>query len=206
MDARGMAIAEGDILALCIRLFSELILGRYHLPLPAASDSPLAHLAHSILDEHARGFAAFHGTRRGPEAEYYVLPLAEAAIMALGHAMAYAAAHDSGTVPAPLLEIYKAGVVRENSTWFSEVAGISFAEQRRCEAEALRTAVPHLQQYAKDLGVQDYVRASIIDDATWKRTVQQLTTHSGAGENTGVLNDSTDSSFEIKSRDVRVKL
>ena len=49
---------------------------------------------------------------RGAAVEYYLLPQAERAVMALGHAMAYAAARDSGAVPASLLAIYKAGVVR----------------------------------------------------------------------------------------------
>lgn len=179
LDARGLIIAEGDVLALCIRLFSELLLDRYRLPLPAWGDSSLSHLAHSILGEYSRGISFFSGGHRDSEAEYFLLPQAEAAIRAIGHAMAYAAARDSGHVPASLLAIYEAGVVRDYSAWFSEVAGVSVVQQRQRETDALRGALADLPQFAQALGVQEYVRASIVDDATWKKTVQQMVAYTG---------------------------
>ena len=189
-----MVIAEGDIVVLCIRLFSELLLGRYRLPLPSPSDSSLAHLANSIMDEHVRGAAALPGGHRGAEAEYYILPQAENAIVAMGHAMAYAAARDSGRVPAPLLAVYEAGVVRDYSAWFTEVGGVPIATQRQREADALRAAVPDLLQYAKDLGIEPYIRASIVDDSTWERTLQQLVTYTNSGS--GLVYSSSATDFE----------
>ena len=185
MNVRGGAIAEGDVVAVCINLFSELVLGRYQLPLPPPSDSAFARLAHSIIDEHKRGLATLPGGHRGDAAQYYLLLEAERAVLAIGHAMAYAAARDSGTVPGPLLAIYEAGVVREYSVWFSEAEGVSYAEQRRRETDALRAALPHLRQYAEDLGVKQYVRASIVDDESWSASVAEMTSYSSSTVSTG---------------------
>ena len=136
------------------------------------------------MTEHKDGLAALPGGHRGPDAEYYLLPQAESAVMALGHAMAYSAARDSGSVPAPLLALYEAGVVRDYAAWFAESGGVPVAVQRQRETDALRAAMPGLPQYAEDLGVRAYVRASIVDDATWKWTVKQLVAYRGtdAGE------------------------
>ncbi|KIP07465.1 hypothetical protein PHLGIDRAFT_415065 [Phlebiopsis gigantea 11061_1 CR5-6] len=181
-DVRGIVIAEGDVLVLCIRLFSELLLGRYELPLPPASDSPFARLAHAIMDEHAQGLAALPGGHRSAAAGYYLLPQAERAVTALGHAMALAAARSSRAVPAPLLAVYEAGVVRAYSGWFAESGGVPLAAQREREADALRAAVGGVARYAEGLGVAEYVRASIVGDEAWADTVRQLVAYGGESE------------------------
>ena len=179
MDVRGIVIAEGDVLVLCIRLFSELLLGRYTLPLPPASDSPLARLAHALLNEHAHGLAALPGGHRSDAAGYYLLPQAERVVTALGHAMALAAARAARTVPEPLLAVYEAGVVRAHAAWFAEAGGMPLAVQRVRETDALRAAVGGVAHYTKGLGVALYVRASIVRDETWADTVQQLVAYGG---------------------------
>ncbi|TBU21819.1 hypothetical protein BD311DRAFT_677453, partial [Dichomitus squalens] len=178
-DVRGVIIAEGDVLVLCIRLFSELLLGRYALPCPPSTDSPISRLAHAIMDKHAKGLAALPGGHRSADAEYYILPQAESAIIALGHAMAYAAARDSGRIPQPLLALYETSVMRAYSAWFSEDLGVPLAQQRQQETDALRAALPDLPLFARELGVGNYVRSSILDDATWERSVRQMTTYVG---------------------------
>ena len=84
------------MLALCIRLLSELLLERYTLPMPGPDDSILAQYAHSIIDGHKRRLADFRGGHRSQDAAYYLLPQAESAIMAIGHCSAFAAARDAG--------------------------------------------------------------------------------------------------------------
>lgn len=173
MDVHGAVIAEGDVLALCIRLWSELVLQRYALPLPPPTSSLSARLAHSILTEHTSGITALPGGHRGPLSESYLLPSAERGILAIGHASAYAAARAAG-VPRPLLDLYECGVMRGYSAWFSEEAGVPHKMQRQREVDALRAAVPDLEVYVERFGVGGAVRAAIVDDRTWKGCIGQM--------------------------------
>ena len=178
MDNRGLAIAEGDILVLCIRLFSELLLGRYTLPQPRDGDALLARHAAAIF---ARGRALLASFERGHRDEAFnnlVLPQSELAITALGHALAYDAARAAG-VPAPLLELFECYVVQLDPTWYSEHAGISGDAFRRKEDAAAQAALPQLKEYVDQMDVRRWVTAPILSDAAWSRWHAALPIHSG---------------------------
>lgn len=74
------------MLALCIRLWGELLLGRYALPIPSAKEYLLAKHAHRLLEEARQTLRRLLGGHRSEAAEYELLPEAERAIVAQGHA------------------------------------------------------------------------------------------------------------------------
>ncbi|EGO19913.1 hypothetical protein SERLADRAFT_442727 [Serpula lacrymans var. lacrymans S7.9] len=127
-DGKGVIIAEGDVLTLCIRLFSELLLNRYTIPLPPSDHSLLAHHAHSLLSENLSLLASLPGGHRSPTYNSLILPQAELAIEAMGHALAYAAALASH-VPQPILDVYESAVIRRDPAWYSEHGGLSRVQQ-----------------------------------------------------------------------------
>ncbi|KAI0263647.1 acyl-CoA oxidase [Gloeopeniophorella convolvens] len=177
-DLNSVIIAEGDVLALCIRLWGELVLGRYTLPIPDAKDSLLAKHAHGLLEEGRQTLRRIPGGHRSEAAEYELLPESERAILALGHASAYAAARRAG-VPQVLLDIYECAAIRDDPAWFSENAGLSREAQRAKEGAALREASPDIEKHLEDLNVGYAVRASIVSDEAWLAQVQRMPKYTG---------------------------
>ncbi|TFK91638.1 acyl-CoA dehydrogenase NM domain-like protein [Polyporus arcularius HHB13444] len=176
-DAHGVIIAEGDVLSLCIRLYNELLLGRYSIPPPAHKDTLLWRHAEGLLRT-AREYLATCDDHRSEKANAFVLPLAEAGVSAIGHALAYSAAIDAA-VPKPLLDVYECAVMRLDAVWYSESAGLSSLEQRMREDKASAAVLPRLDEYLRDLKIARYVRAPIVSDAAWKAYLKLLPTHSG---------------------------
>ena len=166
------------MLALCIRLWGELVLGRYSLPIPAAKESLLATHAHGLLGEARQTLRRLPGGHRSEAAEYELLPEAERAIVAQGHACAYSAARRAG-VSQVLLDIYECAAIRCDPSWFSENAGISRADQRTREGAALRAAAPDIEKHLEDLNVGYAVRASIVSDSAWLGQVQRMPKYKG---------------------------
>ncbi|KAI9434571.1 acyl-CoA oxidase [Lactarius indigo] len=172
-DLDSVIIAEGDVLALCIRLWGELVLGRYTLPIPLAKESLLAKHAHALLDEGRQVLRRIPGGHRSETAEYELLPEAERAVTALGHACAYSAARRAG-VPQVLLDLYECAAIRGDPTWFSESVGLTRADQRAKEGAALRAAAPDIEKHLEELKVGYAVRASIVSDAAWLGQVERM--------------------------------
>lgn len=166
-----MIIAEGDVLTLCIRLFSELLLGRYSLRLPDPAESLLAQHATSILEENIELLKSFD-THRGDSFNSLILPQSQLAIEAIGHAMAYSAAMKSD-IPQPILDIYECSVIRQDPAWYSE-HGLTQMKQRLREDNAITRALPHIEEYLSSLNIENYVTAPIISDRAWKEYASTL--------------------------------
>ncbi|KAH0828639.1 acyl-CoA oxidase [Lanmaoa asiatica] len=166
-DCKGIVIAEGDVLTLCIRLFSELLLQRYQMPLPDASESLLAQHAISLLEESKALLQQLSGGHRSEAFNALILPQAEHAIEAMGHSMTYSAGVQRG-LPKPILDIYECAVIRRDPAWYSEKGGLTRHDQRVREDNAVTSAMPHLAAYLDDLNIEAYVSAPIVSDAAWK--------------------------------------
>lgn len=108
-----------------------------------------------------------------------MLPQSEPAIAAMGHAMAYSFALDEG-VPRPLLDLFECAVIKLDSAWYAEHAGITGDVRRAQEDRAARAALPHLKQYIDGLGVRQWITAPILNDDAWDNWVALLKTHSPA--------------------------
>ena len=179
MDVRGASIAEGDILVTSIRLFSELLIGRYTLPAPSHPDALLSRHAAGIFGRCHEMLRTLEGGHRADAYNRLVLPQCELGVTALGHAHAYSCAADAGTVPQPLLDLFECLVISLDPVWYAEHAGISDAAFRLREDAAVRAALPALPAYADALGVRDVVTAPVISDAKWKEWVAHLPVEKG---------------------------
>ena len=190
MDNRGITIAEGDILVLCIRLFSELLIGRYELPQPTHANTLLSRHASGVFSRCKELLATFHGGHRDDAFNNLILPQSELAVTALGHALAHSCALDAG-VPTPLLELFECYVVRLDPVWYAEHAGITDSVLRQKEDEAVRTALPHLQEYVDKLDVRRWITAPILNDYAWSKWLSSLPIHTGFERQDATLYDNS---------------
>jgi len=175
-DGKGVIIAEGDVMTLCIRLFSELLLERYTVALPDPGESLLANHASSLMEENAALLQSF-GNHRSEAFNALILPQSQTAIEAIGHAMAYSSALKAD-LPQPILDIYECAVIRQDPAWYSE-HGLSRMDQRYREDAAVSSALPHLATYLDALNIENYVYAPIVSDAAWKDYLAGLPVHTG---------------------------
>ncbi|KAF4567435.1 hypothetical protein EYR40_006439 [Pleurotus pulmonarius] len=173
-EMRGIAIAEGDILGLSIRLASELVLERYELPSPVQPSSLLASHESGLLSYCQKTLARI-GDHRSSEYSRQLLPRAEKIVQSIGHRMAYDAAVNG---PMPLdkriTDLYLWSTVRLDEAWYSENMGISTESQFAKEDEALRAALPMLDRWLEDTGVEPYVSAPIVSQDRWDSFVSGL--------------------------------
>ncbi|EGN94430.1 hypothetical protein SERLA73DRAFT_125935 [Serpula lacrymans var. lacrymans S7.3] len=147
-------------------------------PSPPSDHSLLAHHAHSLLSENLSLLASLPGGHRSPTYNSLILPQAELAIEAMGHALAYAAALASH-VPQPILDVYESAVIRRDPAWYSEQGGLSRVQQRLREDAAVTALMPHLERYLDDLDIAPYVSAPIVSDEGWKTYYASLDAFSG---------------------------
>ncbi len=169
---------EGDLVALCIRLWEELALGHCRLPIPTAKESLLAKHAHGLLDEGRRVLRRQTSGPRSEACAYLLQPEAERAVVALGHACAYSAARRAG-VPQVLLDLYECAAVRADPAWFSENVALRREDQRARETAALCAAVQDVERLLGDLNVAHAVRASIVSDVAWAGQVERMPKYRG---------------------------
>jgi len=173
MDVRGISIAEGDVLVLSIRLFSELLIGRYSLPQPKHAEALLSRHSAAILSQCAAKLTTFQRGHRDEQFNNLILPQAEPAIMAQGCAYAHSCAVDAG-VPSPLLHLFELVAIKLDPAWYSEHAGITNEVRLMKEDKAIREALPHLRQYADGMHVRKWISAPIISDESWDKWYKDL--------------------------------
>jgi len=153
-EAKGVIITEGDVLTLCIRLFSELLLKRYEVPLPDANESLLARHAWSILEENAQLLSQINDGHRSMQFNSLILPQSENVIEAMGHALAYSTAMKA-QLPRDVLDIYECAAIRQDPAWYSDKGGISRIGQRIQEDRAVTSMLPRLSDYLAGLHIEN---------------------------------------------------
>ncbi|TCD63375.1 hypothetical protein EIP91_005606 [Steccherinum ochraceum] len=178
MDNRGMAIAEGDIVVVCIRVFSEVLQERCQLPAPTHPEGLLSKHYAGILSRCSTLVATFPKGHRDPRFSSLILPQCESALLALGYALAHSAAADAG-VPQPLLDLFEVGMIAQDAVWFSENANFSDQERMLAEDRAVQLALPHLKEYIDAMDVRKYITAPIVSDSAWSEWEKQLEWSSG---------------------------
>ncbi|KDR69575.1 hypothetical protein GALMADRAFT_128519 [Galerina marginata CBS 339.88] len=171
-EGRGIAIAEGDVLVLSIRLATELLQERYELPESANPSSLLARHESGLLEKyrHILNRAPHH---RSPEVNNFILPHCQRIAEAIGHRMAYDAAVSAGVSP-DLIDLFVASVVQYDPAWYSENAGMSIKTQEEMQAKALDAVLPQVEQLIAAFGVDTYVTAPIVSDKAWNSFVDSL--------------------------------
>ncbi|CAK5262914.1 unnamed protein product [Mycena citricolor] len=173
-DARGIAIAEGDMLVLAIRLATELLLERYSLDdLWPTVDSPLSRHAQSLL-------ATFRATlqsldsHRSDSFNSKIIPHCTLIVEALGLQMAFDAAVRAG-LAAEMVELFLVTSMRRDEGWYIENMHMRQSELICREETAIARALPKLGEWVDASGATPYVTAPIQSQEEWDKFVAGLT-------------------------------
>ncbi|KAF7336094.1 Acyl-CoA dehydrogenase NM domain-like protein [Mycena venus] len=141
-EMRGVAIAEGDVLVLSIRLATELLLEKYSLPPPENFSSLLALHEDGLLTKY-KSVTTNDGGHRSAKFGSHVMPHCERIVRAIGYRMAYDAAV-SAKVPQGLIDLFVCNVVKADLGWMS---------------------LPHVEKWVAEMEVEPYVASPIISKA-----------------------------------------
>ncbi|EKM60026.1 uncharacterized protein PHACADRAFT_115441 [Phanerochaete carnosa HHB-10118-sp] len=179
-DARGIAIAEGDILVLSIKLATEMLQGRYKVPAARDQEGLLARHEAGLFDE-SRAVLASCAHHRSSEVNKLVLPQCQAIIEAMGHRMAYEAAVAAG-VQQPLVELYVASCMKLDRAWYVENAGVSRKALAGMEDKALDAVLPQVEQLIHAMGVGPWITSKIVSDERWDAFVEDCQVFEGQAE------------------------
>ncbi|KAJ6591047.1 acyl-CoA dehydrogenase NM domain-like protein [Mycena vulgaris] len=173
MELRGMTIAEGDVTVICIRLASELLLGRYSLPGARYPDSPLAKHEQAVFDEMRELLRSINSRHRSQVFNRLLLPRSVGLVLAIGQRMAYEAAVDAGVDPL-LINLYRTGAVIQDLAWYVESGILSRKDAMAADDIALTHAFPKLDEFLEDTGCAPYIHAPIISASSWDNYVGTL--------------------------------
>lgn len=177
-EVRGIAIAEGDVLALSIRLATELLLDRYELPEAQDASSLLAQREAFMLQKYQQ-LVAEHG-HRSKQFSDFVLPICQSLIEAIGYRMAYDAAI-AAKLPAPLIDMLVLDAVKADMGWYIEHGHMTCDKFAALEADAVERSMPSLDQWVMQMDVESCVKAPIVSPQAWSSFMQDLplfTSHS----------------------------
>ncbi|KZT00998.1 acyl-CoA dehydrogenase NM domain-like protein [Laetiporus sulphureus 93-53] len=178
---RGIRIAEGDVLALSIRLANELLLGRYSMPTPKHPDCLLARHEMGLFAECRALLEKVGGNHRHESLSRLLLPRCLPLVQAMGHRMAYESALDGG-VDRPLVDLYESEIVLFDSAWYVERANLPRWAQFEMEDKALSAAMPHLEEYLAKTGAEPYATSPILTEESWTAFINELPVFKGNAE------------------------
>ncbi|EAU33843.1 predicted protein [Aspergillus terreus NIH2624] len=177
---RGNGIAEGDCLVLCIRLATELLIGRYAVPKPARPDSLLAQHEAGYVRELQAALKSIKKAHRSDEYNSLIIPRCRPLIIAIGHRMAYEAALDAG-IDADLLALAEAGMVNQDLSWYSENLGFKRFTQYQMERRAMDRILPRLDQLLDELEIGPYCVAPFQTAERFAAFVRAAPAYTGEG-------------------------
>ncbi|EAT82554.2 hypothetical protein SNOG_10219 [Parastagonospora nodorum SN15] len=186
---KGNSIAEGDFVVLCIRLASEVLLGRYE---PPKARDPLCLLAlheAGVWDEARQIFASLKGGHRGPEFNARILPLSLPLVQATGHRMAYEAAKDAllhgsahGLAVTPeVLNLYESTCMMEDQSWYVENGVMSRQELLDRNVDAVSSMLPLLGDMINDREVDALINAPMVEKDRLSAFFSSLSSYHGPG-------------------------
>ncbi|KAJ7751750.1 acyl-CoA dehydrogenase NM domain-like protein [Mycena maculata] len=166
LEMRGASIAEGDTLVLCIRLATELLIGRYQLPPPKYMNTLAARHEAGLFKECREELAKMGGKHRSEAFNRLLLPRCKGLVEAIGQRFFYEAAKDAGMEQA-VLDVYEASIVKHSPVWFAVHAGMDGSAQAAHEDAAITAALPHLERWLQWSGAHDYALAPIMTQDRW---------------------------------------
>ncbi|OBZ66991.1 Acyl-coenzyme A oxidase 2, peroxisomal [Grifola frondosa] len=179
-EMRGIAIAEGDILGLSIRLVTEILIGRYEMP-PSINPTSLLARHEAGLFKELRETIASVPHHRSSEVNRLILPHSQAMVEAMGHRMAYDAAVAAGVRPC-LIDLYVANAVKLDPAWYAENAHLGRRAQADMETKAMDEVLPLLGTLVREMDVIPYITAPIVSDELWSAFVGSLQVFKGNGK------------------------
>ncbi|KAJ7479856.1 acyl-CoA dehydrogenase NM domain-like protein [Mycena latifolia] len=167
LEMRGASIAEGDTLVLCIRLATELLIGRYELPPPKYPSCLAAkHEAGLFRECREELNGKMGGQHRSDAFNRLMLPRCKGLVEAIGQRFFYEAAKEAGLEQA-VLDLYEANIVKHSPTWFAAHLGMDGSVQAAHEDAAITAALPHLERWLQWSGGKDYALAPIMTQSRW---------------------------------------
>jgi acyl-CoA oxidase len=107
-----------------------------------------------------------------------ILPLCLPLVEAIGHRMAYEAAVNANVHP-DLVALYEIGVIKLDSSWYIEHAGLKRQDLLEMEDRLLTAALPRLENFLDKTDAEPYCIAPIVSDSSWARFVDELPSFSG---------------------------
>jgi hypothetical protein len=161
LGIRAGSIGEGDTLVLCIRLATELLIGRYELPAPKYPTCLAAKHEAGLFQECREALAKIGGQHRSDAFNRLMLPRSKGLVEAIGQRFFYEAAKEAGLEQA-VIDVYEAGIVKNSPLWFGLHAGMDAAAQAALEDAAITAAMPHLERWLQWSGAHDYALAPIL--------------------------------------------
>lgn len=170
---RAIAIGDGDILVLCIRLATEIILKRYEMPPPRDPSSLLAKHEASLI-AHARSMPCIKN-HRSAEYNRKVLQRCVPICEAIGARMAHEAAVEAGVHKA-LLDVFVSSVMKLDEGWYITHAGLDQEAQRDMEDKALSALAPIADTFVTISEDMSFITAPIVSDEKWNEFVMKLPT------------------------------
>jgi acyl-CoA oxidase len=174
LSEKGNSIAEGDFVVLCIRLASEILLGRYASPKPRDPQCLLARHEAGVWDEARQMWASIRGGHRGNDFNARILPLSLPLVRATGQRMAYEAAKDAmvhssnnddgGPSMTPqALALYESTCLMEDQGWYIENGIMSRRAMLDRHVDAVNSMLPLLQDMINDPAVDALIDAPMVD-------------------------------------------
>ncbi|KAI0437081.1 acyl-CoA dehydrogenase/oxidase [Xylaria telfairii] len=174
---RGNAIAEGDYTVLCIRLVSEVLLGRYKLPESRIKTSMLAKHEAGIWEEAREMIESLGGQdHRSEEFNAHLLPRCRDMVKATGHRMAYEAAATSGKLNPEALQLFESTCMKSDLSWYCQFEGLSRNDFLAKDTKAATEALPLIQEFLCKSGQSEAAVAPILDESSWDEFVCNLPT------------------------------
>ncbi|KAH8834131.1 acyl-CoA dehydrogenase NM domain-like protein [Flagelloscypha sp. PMI_526] len=171
-NIRGLCIAEGDVLVLCLRLASELLLGRYDVHPSDNRTSILTMHEESLFDIARRNVLSTPS--RGDGFSRHILPQCENLIRSIGYRMAYDAALMANVDPL-LVDVFHSWAVRMDSAWYSEHAGFNVEAQRAAESSAIEAAYPKLDHWLSTSATAQFATDNpLVSGEAWDSLVDTL--------------------------------
>ncbi|KAL5362174.1 acyl-CoA dehydrogenase NM domain-like protein [Aspergillus floccosus] len=182
LEARGISIAEGDTMTLCIRLASELLLERYSMPAPKDASCMLAQYEKGIFNLCRQYLQGLHGDHRSEGYNANVLPHSQVLVEAIGHRMAYESALEAG-IERDFLVLYEANVLLHAPAWYVSGMGLDIEAQFKNEVQAMDSILPKLNRLLDETGAGPYCSAAIVTDESWNRFLDGLRGYGTEQEN-----------------------
>ncbi|KAG1814209.1 acyl-CoA dehydrogenase NM domain-like protein [Suillus variegatus] len=174
-EMRGVSIAEGDILALSMRLVADTLSQAYELPFSTHPDGPLAMHEISLFDEATETVSSSSDFTQG--FMQYVQPRCQLMVESVGHRMACDAAVDQG-VSQCLVDLYLINAIKTDAAWYVEHGVFTRKAIVHMEDAALSAALPRLEELLTAMDVEPYVSSPIISDKHWEEFSKTLPVYS----------------------------
>lgn len=163
-------------MVLCIRLASEILLGRYAPPKPRDPQCLLARHESGVWDEARQIWASVQGGHRGKDFNARILPLSLPLIRATGQRMAYEAARDAmatvvhgndhgspNMMTSQVLALYESTCMMEDQSWYVENGIMSRRALLNHHVNAVNSMLPLLEGMINDPAVDGLINAPMVD-------------------------------------------